>query len=114
MKELNDLMLDANKALPEVLRFWVYFLLGLGLSNIFLGRPLTIIIFTGIVVIETWALIVEIVRDHQEEKEREKAYQELLERSKRDGGLVQSFNEAARGLNEALNTVLYGRGEDEA
>lgn len=101
MKELNDLMLDANKALPEVLRFWVYFLLGLGLSNIFLGRPLTIIIFTGIVVIEAWALIVEIVRDHQAEKE----YQEVMERMKNDPG---SFAQTCTNLDKAVNRIFNG------
>ena len=67
MKKLNDFMLDANKALPDVLRFWVYFLLGLGLSYVFLGQPLTCIIFGGIVLIEVWALIVEII-EHKHKK----------------------------------------------
>nr|DAF82369.1 MAG TPA: hypothetical protein [Caudoviricetes sp.] len=29
IKSINDFMLDANRALPEVIRFWVFFMLGM-------------------------------------------------------------------------------------
>lgn len=99
IKNVNDFMLDANKALPDVLRFWVYFLLGLGLSNIFLGQPLTCIIFGGIVLIEFWALIVEIIREHKAEKE----YQEVMERLKNDPGC---FAQACANLDKAVNRIF--------
>lgn len=101
IKNVNDLMLDANKALPEVLRFWVYFLLGLGLFNIFLGQTLTYIIFGGIVLIEVWALVVEIIREHKAEKE----YQEVMERLKNDPGC---FAQACANLDKAIERVFNG------
>ncbi|MCB6569508.1 hypothetical protein LI142_08340 [Eubacterium limosum] len=110
MKKLNDFMLDANKALPDVLRFWVYFLLGLGLSYVFLGQPLTCIIFGGIVLIEVWALVVEIVRDHREEKAR----RELLERMVNDpGSFARAFNNLGKAIEGVFNGDSYRKEEDE-
>ncbi|WP_392885935.1 hypothetical protein [Eubacterium limosum] len=110
MKKLNDFMLDANKALPDVLRFWVYFMLGLGLSHIFLGQPLTYIIFGGIVLIEVWAFVVEIVRDHREEKAR----RELLERMVNDpGSLAKAFNNLGKAIEGVFNGDSYRKEEDE-
>lgn len=110
MKELNDLMLDVNKALPEVLRFWVYFMLGFGLSYIFLGQLATYIIFSGIVVIEAWALVIEIVRDHREEKAR----RELLERMVNDpGSVAQAFNNLGDAIGRIFNGDSYRKEEDE-
>ncbi len=108
IKNVNDFMLDANKALPETLRFWVYFLLGLGLFNIFLRKPLTCIIFGGIVLIEVWALVVEIVRDHREEKAR----RELLERMVKDtGSLAQAFNNLGKTIEGVFNGDSYKKEE---
>lgn len=108
MKKLNDFMLDANKALPDVLRFWVYFLLGLGLSYVFLGQPLTCIIFGGIVLIEVWALIVEIIREHKAEKAR----RELLESMVNDpGSFAQAFNNLGKAIEGVFNGGTYKKEE---
>lgn len=110
IKNVNDFMLEANKDLLDVLRFWVYFLLGLGLFDIFLGQPLTGIIFGGIILIEVWALVVEIVRDHREEKAR----RELLERMVNDpGSLAQAFNKLGDAIEGVFNGGTYRKEEDE-
>ncbi len=110
IKSVNDLMLDANKSLLDVLRFWVYFLLGLGLFNIFLGQSLTYIIFGGVILIGVWALVVEIVRDHREEKAR----RELLERMVNDpGSLAQAFNKLGDAIEGVFNGGTYRKEEDE-
>lgn len=108
IKNVNDFILDANKALPDVLRFWVYFMLGLGLFNIFLGQPLTGILFGGIILIEVWAFVVEIVRDHREEKAR----RELLERRVNDpGSFAQAFNNLGKAIEGVFNGDSYKKEE---
>lgn len=114
IKSINDFMLDANRALPEVIRFWVFFMLGMCISFLVLGRIATYAIFGGIVIIEFWALIVQVVRERREEKARLEAYKEMLEKMKKQNrGLMGVFNEMAKNLDDALHTVFYGEEKNE-
>lgn len=113
IKKINDFMLDANKALPEIIRFLVFFLLGMCISFLVLGKIATYAIFGGIVIIEFWALVVRAVRERREEKARQEAYKEMLEKMKKHNGLMGAFNETVKDLNHALHTVLYGEEKNE-
>ena len=106
IRNANDFIIAADNALPEILKFWVYYSLGVCLSLLLFGKLATLVIIGIVVAVQIWSLIAQMIRDRRAEKAR----QELIERMANDPGCI---NKAFRDLSEAISRAFSGVSEEE-
>lgn len=69
IRNANDFIIAADNALPEILKFWVYYSLGVCLSLLLFGKLATLVIIGIVVAVQIWSLIAQMIRDRRAENE---------------------------------------------
>lgn len=104
IRNANDFIIAADSALPEILKFWVYYSLGVCLSLLLFGKLATLVIIGIVVTVQIWSLIARTIRDYRAEKAR----QELIERMAND---PECINKAFCDLGKAISRAFSGVSE---